>query len=211
MNLTFRRFVFLFQPVSPDAKISLYISVCCFTRNVYISTFQQANSNVSIFEQIFSSIIMWIFVCFLPLLNWICVCFPFMSFRRSVQGWERLPVVSLFLCFYLTFPHYVFMYFNFSDGHCRCSYISADFLLLCFCPFSFESVSFIFSKISSRWRKGGERLPVVSLFLRLTLFLTPAASQHLPTLEKQKTFEKYFFDRAPLCLSIICALKYPSI
>ena len=48
-------------------------------------------------------------------------------------------------------------------------------------------------KVEIRWRKGGERLPVVSLFLRLTLFLTPAASQHLPTLEKQKTFEKYSF------------------
>ena len=133
VNLTFRRFVFLFQPVSPVANISLYISVSCFT---------------------------------------------------------------------------IFIFFNFSAGHYRCSYISTDFLLLCFCLFSFESVSFIFSKISSRWRKGGEkvekwwkkrwrkggeRLPVVSLFLRLTLFLTPAASQHLPTLEKQKTFEKYFF------------------
>ena len=115
VNLTFRRFVFLFPPVSPFAKISLYISVSCFTINVYNSTFQLDTADVPVLPQV-----------------------------------------------------------------------------LCFCPFSFESLSFIFSKISSRWRKGGERLPVVSLFLRLTLFLTPAASQHLPTLEKQKTFKKYF-------------------
>ena len=129
VNLTFRRFVFLFPPVSPFAKISLYISVSCFTINVYNSTFQLDTADVPVLPKI-----------------------------------------------------------------------------LCFCPFSFESLSFIFSKISSRWRKGrekvekwwkkrwgkgGERLPVVSLFLRLTLFLTPAASQHLPTLEKQKTFEKW--------------------
>ena len=36
--------------------------------------------------------------------------------------------------------------------------VSTDFLLLCFCPFSFDSVSFIFSKISSRWRKGVEKV-----------------------------------------------------
>ena len=66
------------------------------------------------------------------------------------------------LPFPLLFPHfsslYIFIYFNFSDGHCQCSYILLYFLLLSFCPFSFDSVSFIFSKISSRWRRGVEKV-----------------------------------------------------
>ena len=101
------------------------------------------------------------------------------------------------LPFPLLFPHfsslYIFIYFNFSDGHCQCFHRFSSFVflpvLIWLCVFHLFEDQF---KVEKRWRKGGERLPVVSLFLRLTLFLTPAASQHLPTLEKQKTFEKYF-------------------
>ena len=127
------------------------------------------------------------------------------------------------LPFPLLFPHfsslYIFTYFNFSEGHCQCSYICTDFLLLCFCPVSFEYVSFTFSKISSRWRKSGYKVekrwraspscltfPPPDTFPHPRGFPTPANSG------KTKDFwEIFFFDRVTLCLSTICALKYPSI
>ena len=124
----------------------------------------------------------------------------FVSFRGSVQGGKRLPVVSLFLCFFLTFPHYKYLHIStFQRGTANVPIFAQIFF---FCAFARSHLNMCLSpflrsvqggeKVEIRWRKGGERLPVVSLFLRLTLFLTPAASQHLPTLEKQKTFEKYF-------------------
>ena len=140
----------------------------------------------------------------------LCLCI----FSRISSRGKASPCC---LPFPLFFPHfsslyiYIFQLFRWALPMFLYCHRFSSFVFL---PVLIHCVFHLFEdqfKVEKRWRKGGERLPVVSLFLRLTLFLTPAASQHLPTLEKQKTFEKYFFDRATLCLSIICALKYPSI
>ena len=148
--------------------------------------------------------IKWTFLCFLPLFNWICVCLAFVSLClfEDQFNWESVsllsPFSSAFSSLFLTIYIYIFQLFRWALPMFLYSSIFSSFVflpvLIWLCVFHLFEDQF---KVEKRCRKGGgkggERLPVVSLFLCLTLFLTPAASQHLPTLEKQKTFEKYSF------------------